>query len=1768
MGQHQSKTGRHRRGSNNNRARHFPSTSSSTSLAPNSSPQPPQPQPLRTQQLQRQRQQQFQHNRSSSHYHNSSPTLQQSSSSSSILKQQQQRLSNSPYSSHQPSTISISQPILIDDDDEGSYGPRLSIDFYSNDTTSLIKNHIMKESPLTINDDRLLYSDLQEYIPPTLSSSSSLSSTASLETAMFSTISSPSSMSSAAPSIYSSKFTPVQQQPALIHVRQQQQQHRRSNIVTNVTQTTNKKSTGAPSLTAPSSTSSLLLPSSSGTSTTAATDNSSSLVTTANDQSTFVSQASKNEQQQQQYQDLYRLVKSKQIEAYYPFGIFQYYGMTSSGKPSYDKAFTLFQGAAVEYIKLLDAQPNHPQYEQIRGIVSSSQYYLGEMLLNGKKGTLKDEMKALKYFTSAANHSYPPAQYMIGYYYQHGKADYKINLQVAYEWYSAAAAQGYSKAQAAVSKLLLKQIDGNNKVVFDNRSKNELLQKTLILLESAAEKGNADGLLQLAFLYEEGIHVEKSLCRAFDFYERLLDNVDDGNYGATHYMMGVNYRHGSNDLTRDDELALKHFQLSAQSGYPQGQRVLGNMYADGIGVTKNESEAHQLFKKAAAQGDPLASCLLAKQYEYGRGCSKNIQEAINHYEQAAQRTETLPVNCVPAQLALAMLLDTSGRHEEAFEWFQKVATSKNFKEGTTSKELESMYMHKLALYRNTARLYIALYQLHGNGLLQTDPIAAFKLLLNLADTEDFADAHYHTACAYKDGIAGVVERNPKLAYDYFRKAADLGHMFSQFNAADMLSNGFAFTDEQGVQHLVKDREQAYYLYASASTQGHSLSQMCEAVYYIEGLPPVDRDLERAEELLRGAVIRGLPEAMVTLSRILINNPDTVAEAYTWLLKAAKRDNIDAMRELAKAYEMNLLPVAEGKTNYQEGYAWLEKAALFNDPRAWFQMAQYHEKGWFVECCIENQYECLKKSEDLGYVRASFAIAKLFESQSERDQAFWQYTTIIENYNLTSQYGWHARLHSCRLVVLHNLRERNEQIDVYTMLQEMVEHGSKENIIEPLELLGICCEIGIGTAHDILRAIEWYRRAVNVQSSVTIDWAQDRARSRLAKLLIDKDEHTEAFHHLQQLGPRLDQMKGNQESSETVMQAREARYYFGYLLLYGNGIEGDSTEAKKWLTVAADQGHGDAAYELGLLAVQEQKYDEARRRFNQGATSGHPGSMRELAMVNYREQQTETFDDADDASQYDTSQTKYLLEDAESAGDVEALTQLGLLYETGFGSAFPKDLGIALKYYSKALNLGHQMAAIYKAEIFNSLDRYIDAMVWFNRFPSHWIARFRMATYRILNVAETGQNPQENFNDLRTAVESTLAPTLEHDRKIWCSACVFLGSCYQRGQGMDQDFNKAIHWYTLGADIQQIRNTDAMLHLGGLYNELGRDEDALQWFHEAATRRNMKAQFQMGLFHKNGFATLEPNPVAAARYFTAAKNQGHIEAIYELASIYWEQYNYEEGWRLHLSAADEHYIPAALRSVGYIYDQGFSGIDRNKNKRFVIVQDRKKAFSYFCQAAELNDNLSIAMVGSYYQDGYEPYEGNNMEIALDCYQRAYQDPENTSNRPILQLVIGRLMHIMANRFHDREEQAQLLHRQAYAWFEKAVHEARGVQTNPAQMMVALYHLHGWYSLEHRPELGFQELLELEQANDNQVYKLIAQHIAQCYEEAIGVHQDYSQALIRWMKLARLGDDQALQKIYEYSKRNLATDEQLQKAKSLFKEATRSEANTASSGSSYA
>ncbi|EZQ10358.1 tetratricopeptide repeat protein, partial [Acinetobacter sp. Ver3] len=70
------------------------------------------------------------------------------------------------------------------------------------------------------------------------------------------------------------------------------------------------------------------------------------------------------------------------------------------------------------------------------------------------------------------------------------------------------------------------------------------------------------------------------------------------------------------------------YKAAADQGISSAQLNVGRMYADGIGVTKNETLARQYFEKAASHGDNRASFNLAVMEEQ----KKNYMGAYQWYE--------------------------------------------------------------------------------------------------------------------------------------------------------------------------------------------------------------------------------------------------------------------------------------------------------------------------------------------------------------------------------------------------------------------------------------------------------------------------------------------------------------------------------------------------------------------------------------------------------------------------------------------------------------------------------------------------------------------------------------------------------------------------------------------------------------------------------------------------------------------------------------------------------------------------------------------------------------------------------------------------------------------------------------------------------------------------------------------------------------------------------------------------------------------------------
>ncbi|MBR0459404.1 MAG: sel1 repeat family protein [Victivallales bacterium] len=72
-------------------------------------------------------------------------------------------------------------------------------------------------------------------------------------------------------------------------------------------------------------------------------------------------------------------------------------------------------------------------------------------------------------------------------------------------------------------------------------------------------------------------------------------------------------------------------------GNAGAQFILGDMYEDGRGVSKDEAEVVEWYRKAAGQGYTRTQYNLGYMYANGRGVRKDEAEAVEWYRKAAEQ---------------------------------------------------------------------------------------------------------------------------------------------------------------------------------------------------------------------------------------------------------------------------------------------------------------------------------------------------------------------------------------------------------------------------------------------------------------------------------------------------------------------------------------------------------------------------------------------------------------------------------------------------------------------------------------------------------------------------------------------------------------------------------------------------------------------------------------------------------------------------------------------------------------------------------------------------------------------------------------------------------------------------------------------------------------------------------------------------------------------------------------------------------------------------
>lgn len=224
----------------------------------------------------------------------------------------------------------------------------------------------------------------------------------------------------------------------------------------------------------------------------------------------------------------------------------------------------------------------------------------------------------------------------------------------------------------------------------------------------------------------------------------------------------------------------------------------------------------------------------------------------------------------------------------------------------------------------TEQYELARKLLKGDGQ-PADTARAYKLMQAAAEQGN-PDAIGGIGFFYLQGIE--VDKDPKMAVEWFRKGAEKGSARAQFNLGRMYLDGIGVTvnENEGLACIDKasknglfdasmflgryfffgkegtkaDPRRAYAYFAAASKTGDPDAQNFVGVILMKGHMDGGPDLKAAEEWFRKAALQGLAKAQTNLGGIIgpaSPDADRRVEALSWLMLASDQGDLLAEKEL-------------------------------------------------------------------------------------------------------------------------------------------------------------------------------------------------------------------------------------------------------------------------------------------------------------------------------------------------------------------------------------------------------------------------------------------------------------------------------------------------------------------------------------------------------------------------------------------------------------------------------------------------------------------------------------------------------------------------------------------------------------------------------------------------------------------------------------------------------------------------------------------------------
>ena len=665
--------------------------------------------------------------------------------------------------------------------------------------------------------------------------------------------------------------------------------------------------------------------------------------------------------------------------------------------------------------------------------------------------------------------------------------------------------------------------------------------------KEAADRGIAEGMILLAYCYEDGKGVAKDAAEAVKWYRRAADQGD----ALAQSCLGDCYAHGKG-VAEDKAEAVKWYSKAAEQGNADARQRLGVLYAKGEGVSNDYLEAVKWFRKAAEQGHVVSQAWLGWCYQNGKGVLQDKAEAAKWYRKAAGQ------GYADAQYNLGYCYQHGeGVAEdklEATEWYRKAADQRN---ANAQNSLGFCYQH-------------------GEGVSK-DNVEAVKWYRKAAEQGNVTACHRLATC-YRVGEG--VPQDLSEAVNWLRKAAEREDATSQFFL------GRCYQNAEGVP---QDHVEAVKWYRKAANQGNAGAQfwLGDCYYHGEG---VAENKEEAVKWFRQAADQEIASAQFWLAfcydygkGVAENKP----EAVKWYRKAAEQGDAAAQYSLGFCYSFG-----EGVTEDKvEAVKWYRKAADQGYASAQNSLGFCYYEGKGV---TEDKVEAVKwfrKAADQGYASAQNSLGFCYDhgegvAEDMAEAVKWYLKAAEQGHagaqkslGFAADQGYASAQHWLGLCYANGKGVPEDMTEAVKWYRKAADQGNAsaqkslgfaadQGHAGAQSWLGSCYANGKGVAENKAEAVKWFRKAAE----------QGDASAQCSLGL--------AYHHGKGVAEnKVEAVKWFRKSAEQGHV--DAQFNLGFCYAKGEGLGRDKAEAVKWFRKAAAQGHAKAKRALGQLMIANQ-----------------------------------------------------------------------------------------------------------------------------------------------------------------------------------------------------------------------------------------------------------------------------------------------------------------------------------------------------------------------------------------------------------------------------------------------------------------------------------------------------------------------------------------------------------------------------------------------------